>query len=166
MTEAVLIKLGWVVAAVIAYGLLRWRLMAATHNFRVRAGREADRWAGDPRVPEHMQRALQGAADRMYRPLTPWLVVVAALVVVLTPTRKFERLFDSMGRSMDPAVRGDVFRLNARLAFAAVTTSPFASFVAIVVLSIGLLVSNSVAAVEKRIAGVGGAFPLRARSAA
>ena len=166
MTEAVLFKLGWVVAAVVAYGLLRWRLMAATHNFRVRAGREADRWAGDNRVPENMQRAMQGIADRMYRPYVPWFVVLGLSVAVLTPTRRFERLFDRMERSMDPAVREEVFRLNARLAFAAVTTSPFAFFVAVVVLLIGLLVKNSVAAVEKRIASVSGAFPLRARSTA
>ena len=53
-----LIKLGWVVATAVAYGLLRWRLMAATHGFRVRVGREADLRAGDPRVPEYVRCAL------------------------------------------------------------------------------------------------------------
>lgn len=158
MTEAVLIQLGWVVAAVVAYGLLRWRLMDATHGFRVRAGREADQWARDPRVPEHERRALQGMADRMYHPLTPWLVVLATLVVVLGPSGRLIR----STRPVDPEIRNDIARLKARLVFAAVATSPLACLVAGVVLLAGLLVRNSVAALEERIAVVGGAFPRRA----
>ena len=155
MTEAVLIKLGWVVAAVVAYGLLRWRLMDATHGFRVRAGRDADFWARDPRVPEHEQRALQGMADRMYRPLTPWLVVLATLVVVLVPSGRLSRWM----RPLEPEIRSEIARLKARLVFAAVATSPLACLVAGVVLLAGLLARNSVTALGERLAAVGGAFP-------
>ncbi len=158
MTEAVLIKLGWVLAAVVAYGLLRWRLMDATHGFRVRAGREADSWAGDSRVPEHEQRALQGMADRMYRWSTPWLVVMATVVVMLKPSGKFSALT----QLLDPEIRGDITRLNARLVFAAVATSPLACLVAGFVLLAGLLVRNSVTALGERLAAVGEAFPRQA----
>ncbi len=65
MTEAVLFKIGWVVLVLLGYGLVRWRLMVATHEFRVRAGCDADRWAADPRVPETMRPAIRGLADGM-----------------------------------------------------------------------------------------------------
>ena len=157
MTEAVLIKLGWVLAAVVAYGLLRWRLMDATHGFRVRAGREADQWASDPRVPEREQRALQGMADRMYRWSTPWLVVVATVVVMLKPSGRLS----TFRQTSDPQIRNDITRLNARLVFAAVATSPLASLIAGIVLLAGLLVRNSVTALGERLATVAEAFPGR-----
>ena len=158
MTEAVLIKIGWVAAAVLAYGLLRGCLMLATHGFRVRAGREADFWAGDPRVPDHEQRALQGMADRMYRWSTPWLVVVAAVIAMVKPSGSFT----AWTRLLDPAIRNDIVRLKARLVFAAVATSPLACLAAGFVLLAGLLARNSVAALGERLAAVGAAFPARA----
>ena len=78
--------------------------MDATHGFRVRAGREADFWASDPRVPEHEQRALQGMADMMYRWSTPWLVVMATVIVLLKPSGKFT----AMAQLSDPEIRNRI----------------------------------------------------------
>lgn len=155
MTEAVLFKIGCVVAGLIGYGLVRWRLMKATHEFRVRAGCDADRWATDPRVPEETRRALQSLADGMYRPMMPWLVVLATLIAVFMPYRRFEALM----LSLDPGIRKDIARLNARLFFAAIATSPLAGFFTLFILLVGLLVRESFEAVGQRIQAVAGTYP-------
>ncbi len=66
ITEAVPFKIGWVVAALVGYGLVRWRLTHVTHAFRVRAGCDADRWAADCRVPQTRRQALHNLADRSF----------------------------------------------------------------------------------------------------
>ena len=158
MTEAVLFKIGCVIAGLIGYGLVRWRLMKATHEFRIRAGCDADRWAADPRVPEEMRRALQGLADGMYRPMMPWLVVLGTLIAVLMPYRRFE----AVTLSLDPRIRGDIARLNGRLVFAAVATSPLAGLATLFILLVGLLGRESFEAVGQRLQAVAGIYPLRA----
>ena len=158
MTEAVLVKIGCVVAVLVGYGLVRWRLMKATHEFRVQAGCDADRWAADPRVPEDMRRALQGIADGMYRPMTPWLVVLGTLIVVLMPHRRFE----AVALSLDSGIRKDIASLNGRLFFAAVATSPLAGLATLSILLIGLLVRESFEAIGQRIQAFAGFYPLRA----
>ena len=162
MTEAVLLKIGCVVAILVGYGLVRWRLMHATHEFRVRAGCDADRWVADERVPGEMRRALQGLADGMYQPMTPWRVVLVTLIVVLAPHRAVGPKFEVMMHRLVPEVREDIARLNVRLIFAAVTTSPPASLVMIFVLLMGLLVGQSIEAVRKRLEAIAGTYPLRA----
>ena len=158
MTEAVLFKIGCVIAALIGYGLIRWRLMKATHEFRVKAGCDADRWMADSRVPEETRRGLQGMADGMYRPMMPWLVVLGTLIAVLMPHRRFEAVM----LSLDPGIRKDIARLNVRLAFSAVAVSPLAGLVTLFILLLGLLVRESFEAVGQRIQAVAGIYPLRA----
>ena len=162
MTEAVLLKIGYVVAALIGYGLFRWRLLEATHDFRVRAGCDADRWAADERLPVEIRRALKGLADGMYRSTTPWLTVLGTLITVLMPYRLFEHKYEAVIHSLSPEIREDFARLNVRLFFAAVTTSPLAGLVIVFVLLIGLLARKSVEAVRERIEAIAGIYPLRA----
>ncbi len=164
MTEAVLFKIGCVFAVVVGYGLVRWRLMQATHEFRVRAGCDADRWAADPRVPEKVRRSLRGLADGMYRPMTPWIVALGILIAVSMPHGRFGREFEATMRSLDPEVREDVVRLNIRLAFAAAAASPLASLAVGLILLAGLLVGRSVEAVGKRIEAAAGTYPLPLRA--
>ena len=158
MTEAVLFKIGCVVAVLIGYGLVRWRLMKATQEFRIRAGCDADRWAADSRVPEETQRALQGLADGMYRPMMPWLVVAGTLIAVFMPYRRLEAAMPSL----DPGIRKDIVRLNVRLVVAAVATSPLAGLATVFILLMGLLVRESFEAIGQRIQAVAGTYPLRA----
>ena len=162
MTEAVLLKIGCVVAILVVYGLVRWRLMHATHEFRVRAGCDADQWVADERVPEETRRALQGFADGMYRPVTPWLVLLVTLIVVLAPHGALGPKLEAMMRRLAPDVREDIARLNVRLIFAAVTTSPLAGLAMVFVLLMGLLVGQSIEAVRKRLEAIAGTYPLRA----
>ncbi len=158
MTDAVLLKVGYIVAAVVVYGLLRWRIMKATHEFRVRAGCDADRLAAGEDVPEKMQRALRGWADRMYRPATPWLIVLGMLIAVLIPHRQLGREYDTMLRELRPEIRGEAARLHARIVFAAVTTSPLASLAAVLILLAGLTVWTSVESLERRIEAIAGTY--------
>lgn len=157
MTEAVLLKIGYIVAAVVGYGLLRWRIMVATHEFRVRAGCDADRLAAGEDVPEKMQRALRGWADRLYRPTTPWLIVLGMLVVLI-PYGQLGREHDAMMRSLPSEIRGEAARLYARLVFAAVTTSPLASLATMLILAVGLIVWSSVESLKRRIEAIAGAY--------
>ncbi|MXW91811.1 MAG: hypothetical protein F4114_18105 [Rhodospirillaceae bacterium] len=160
MTEAVLLKIGYIVGAVIVYGLLRWRIMAVTHEFRVRAGCDTDRLVAGGGIPADMQRALQGWADRMYQPTTPWLIVLGMLIAVLMPYQQLGRKYDAMMRSLPSEIREEVARLNVRLVFAAVTTSPLASLATFLILVVGLIVRRSVESLKRQIEALVGAYPL------
>ncbi|MDE0372497.1 MAG: hypothetical protein OXI73_08135 [Rhodospirillales bacterium] len=164
MTEAELFKIGCVVAALIGYGLIRWRLLETTHDFRVRAGCDADQWAADRSLPMEIRQSLQGLADGMYRSTMPWLIVLGTLIAVLMPYRLVGRKYDAAIRSLSPEARKDFARLNVRLFFAAVTTSPLAGLVILFVLLVGLLVRTSVEAVRERIETFAGIYLLQARA--
>ena len=151
MAEPVLIKIVTVVAVVIGYGLLRWRLMVATHEFRTRAGCEADRLASDPQVGDEMRATLTALADAVYRPVTPWIVVTVLTIGMLWPVgalRKVE-LPD------DAEIAKRIVRSKLRLIFALLTTSPLAFILAIVVLVAGLLIHSSVNAVIDIVSAAG-----------
>ena len=154
MTEPVLIRIACVVAAVVAYGLLRLRLMRATHEFRVRAGCEADDWAQDPRVSPDVRTTLRALADMAYRPAAPWLVLLGMLVGTILPLRKLSdtRISD------DAAVATKIVLLKLKLVLALIATSPVVCVLAGVVLMIGLLVHSSVGAVRDNISAAGDRF--------
>lgn len=155
MTEPVLIKLGYIVAGLAIYALLCWRLMRGTHEFRVRAGCEAVRWARDSRVTPAVRTALDGLAGMAYRPFTPWLLLLGLTVAVLLPRRVSERLFGSIEISDDAEVAATVARLKLRLLFALIATSPLACLFAFVVLVIGFLARSSMDALGERLSTVG-----------
>lgn len=156
MTEPVLIKIAYVLAAVIVYGLLRWRLMLATHEFRVRVACEADRWAEDPRVNPKIRISLAGLADAAYRPATPWLILIGLTVSMCLPLHRTRiRLSDV---SDDAGVAAQIFQLKLKLLFALITTSPSACVLAMIVLMIGLLVHKSVITIKDSVSAAGDRF--------
>ena len=154
MTDAVLIKIGYLVAAVVAYELLRWRLVLATHEFRTRAGCEADRWAADPRVHPRMRTTLTAIADNAYRPSAPWIVLSGWVFMLFLPPG---RLRDTEV-SDEPEVTVAIGVLLAKLFFAAILTSPLACVLAVVVLAAGLLLRGSVEALARYVAAAGDRF--------
>ena len=151
MNDPVLIKIAWAIGVVIAYGLLRWRLMAATHEFRVQAGREADRLAADPRVPPETQAMLTRLADKAYGFFTPWLVLLALIVAMTFPLRESRRT----GIADDGEIAADVVEVKRKLVVALITASPLACALAAVVLTIGLLLRGSVEALARSVAAAG-----------
>ncbi len=159
MTEPVLIKLGYIAAGLAIYALLCWCLMWGTHEFRVRAGCEAVRWARDSRVTPAVRTALAGLADVAYLPFTPWLLLFGLTVAVLLPRRIGERLFGRIEISDDAKVAATVVRLKLRLLLALITTSPLACLFAFVVLvigfAIGFLARSSMDALGERLSTVG-----------
>ncbi len=72
------------------------------------------------------------------------------------------RAVETAASPLDPDTRTHLARLNVRLAFAAVTTSPLASLAGVLILLAGLLVRRSVEVVGQRIEMVTGTYPLRA----
>lgn len=154
MTEPVLFKIACVIGAVIAYGLLRLRMMKATHEFRIRVGCEADRWAEDPRVDPMVRASLTSLADMAYRPVTPWLVLCGLIVAVLLPLHKLP----DVRFSDDVEVVSEVVQIKLKLLFALIATSPLACVLAVTVLMIGLLVRSSVSAVRDSISAAGDWF--------
>lgn len=153
MTESAWIEIGYIVAGVAVYALLRWRLMRATHEFRVQTGCEADRWARDSRVEPAIRASLAGLADRVYRPLTPWLVLLGLAVATLPPRRTIKRFHLTV--SDDPDVAATVVWLKLKLFFALITTSPLACVLAILVLALGLSVRSSLDAWKEHVSMAG-----------
>ena len=151
MAEPVLIKIAVVIAVVVGYGLLRWRLMVATHEFRIRAGCEADRLALDPRVGDEMRASLTALADAVYRPAVPWIVVTVLTVATLLPVGALRNV--EWPDDAELAMR--IGRSKLRLVFAVLTTSPLAFILAIIVLVVGLLIHSSVNAVIDIISAAG-----------
>ena len=152
MNDPVLIKIAWAIGVVIAYGLLRWRLMAATHEFRVQAGREADRLAADPRVPRDTQAKLTRLADMAYGLFTPWLVLLALIVAMTFPLRESRRA----GIADGGEIAADVAEAKRKLVVALITASPLACALAIVVLTMGLLLRGSVETLARSVAAAAG----------
>lgn len=145
MDDPVLSRLVWAFGAVVVYGLLRWRLMVVTHEFRVRTGAEAYALGqqADPKRPEG--RALMSLAERAYRPTTPWLLVFALIGAVLRPNASRR----SPARNAEAASAPR--ELNVRLFLALVSTSPLASVFALLVLAVALLWQNYVEALRDGI---------------
>lgn len=143
MIDPALVKIAYVLAAVIAYGLIRLRLMRATHEFRVQVGCEAGRWAENPKVEPRMRASLNRLADMAYRPLTPWALLIGLIVATFSPSGKF----DDLKISDDEEVAKKVVELKLTLFFALIATSPLACLLAAVILAIGLLARGSVSAV-------------------
>ncbi len=90
--------------------------------------------------------------------MTPWLVVLATLIAVLTPSARLMRTLEVV----DPKIRMDIARLNARLVIGAIATSPLASLSAMVIVLAGLLVRMSAETVGQRVGAIAGTYPLRA----
>ena len=155
MTESAWIEIGYIVAGVAVYALLRWRLMWATHEFRVQTGCEADRWARDSRVEPAIRTSLAGLADMAYRPFTPWLVLLGLTVAMLLPCRTIERFYSNLTISDDPDVAAAVVRLKLKLLLASITASPLACVFAILVVVLALSVRSSMDALKERVSMAG-----------
>lgn len=154
MTEPVLVKIGYAVVAVVAYGLLRWRLMWATRDFRIRVGCEADLRADDPHVKPWVRASLAGLADMAYRPTVPWFLLLGLAITMILPFRKLDR----SELSDDPAVAAEVGLLKAKLVLGLISTSPLACVFAAAVLTLGLLTRRSVDVIGERVSAAGDRF--------
>lgn len=137
--DPILSKLVWIFGAVVFYGLLRWRWMRATHDFRVRTGVAACAYAQDGNTKRAEGEVLAFWAERAYRPTTPWLLVLALLGAVLRP------------KSAQHSAPQEAQQLNVRLFCALISTSPLASLLALVVLAAALLWRSYVEAVRDGI---------------
>ena len=151
MVEPVLIKMIAVIAVVVGYGLLRWRLMVATHEFRICAGCEADRLASDPRVGDEMRASLTALADAVYRPAAPWIVLTVLTVAMFLPVDALRNV--ELPDDAEFSMR--IGRSKLRLVFALLTTSPLAFILGVIVLMVGLLIHSSVNAVIDIISATG-----------
>lgn len=153
MDDPILTKLAWAFGAIVVYGLLRWRLMVATHEFRVRTGVAACAFARKADATRAEGRALVFLAHRAYRPTTPWLLVLALLGACLRS--------NSGRRSVPHEER----QLNVRLFWALISTSPLAFLLALLVLAAALLWRSYVEAVRDGITAAMGLVQSRVGAA-
>ena len=121
-------------AALLAYGLFRWRLMRATHDLRVAAGREALRWAASPHVPDRSKASLLTMSERMYQTTAPWL----ALAAVGGAAFRFSKPPVPDAIPAGERTAQHILRLNLRLILLLITTSPLASAIGVAVVLSGL----------------------------
>lgn len=129
--DPLLLQAAWVPALVILYGLLRWRLMVATHDFRTRVGCEADRMADDERLDEWTRATLSSLADRAYGPTAPWLIVLGVVIAAILPRTTDARQLDD-----------EVASLLLKLFVAVLSTSPIAFALASVVFVLCLVLRS------------------------
>ena len=157
MTDDVIVKLIYIGVAVIGYGLFRWRLIAATQDFRKKIGIQADRWGRDERVDPQVRNTLPFLADMAFRPATPWLVLGGLIIAMLTPVRKdHEAILAEIAD--DAEVAKEIIRLRLGLLLALITTSPLALVLALAVLVVGLLIRASLVMIEDSISMRGDRF--------
>ena len=160
MTDAVIVKLIYISVAVIGYGLLRWRLIAVTQEFRIRMGIQADRWGRDERIDPQLRNTLPFLADMAFKPATPWLVLVGLINATLMPLRKdHETILAEI--SADTEVAKKIIRLKLGLMLALITTSPLAFVLAFVVLVVGLPIRASLVMIGDSISMRGDRFLTR-----
>ena len=145
MDDPILSKLVWAFGAVVVYGLLRWRLMVATHEFRIRAGAAAFALGQQADQKQPSRRELAFLAERAYRATTPWLLVLSLLRAVLGPNqRRRSSTHNAETASVPP-------ELSVRLFWALISTSPLASILALLVLVAALLWRSYVEALRDGI---------------
>lgn len=151
MVEDLLIVVTQLVILVFLYGLLRWRIMQTTHPFRIQVGREAKRLSSDDRVTERSRKSLDVMADMMYRPIAPWLVVIALVWAAFQPSRSAAKNI----LSEDKVIAKEVLGLKLKLIFALITTSPLACLVGAFVMAMGLVFRSSVVVLSEVISAAG-----------
>lgn len=161
MDDPILSKLIWAFGAVVVYGLLRWRLMRATHDFRVRTGVAACAFARDADATCTQGRVLAFLAARAYRPTTPWLLLLFLLGAVLRPN--WGR--SAADRAQAASAPQELLQLNVRLFWALISTSPLASVLALLVLAAALLWRSYVEAVRDGITAAMGLVQSRVGAA-
>lgn len=132
-----------VMAVLFFYGLFRWRLMRSTHAIRIKVGREAIRWADNPRIAERTRVSLRKMAEMMYRPVSPWLVVAALTRAAFCPARRY----DANMISKDQETAEQVLHLKLKLILLLITTSPLACTVGVLAVLLGLALRISVTSV-------------------
>ena len=133
-----LISLYLFLALILIYGLLRRRILHATHGFRVEAGQDAIRLSRKNGLDEEIGRNLRVLVYAAYRPLTPWILLIG-LLASLVPTR----LAPPDAHSSGPAIGRDAIQLRTKLFFALISTSPFAFLLAAPILTVALAVRSS-----------------------
>ena len=151
MDDLILSKLLWAFGTafgtVVVYGLLRWRLMVATREFRERTGEEAYAFGQQPDPKQPEAQVLAYWAERAYRPTTPWLLVFSLLAAVLRPNSGRR----SSTNNAEAASSTQALRLFVRLFWALISTSPLACILALVVLAAALLWRSYVEALRDGI---------------
>ena len=160
MTDDVIVKLIYIGVTVIGYGLLRWRLIAVTQDFRIKIGIQADQWGRDERVHPQVRSALPILADMAFRPATPWLVLVGLINAMRKPVRKNHAAILAE-ISADAEVAQAIIRLRLGLLLALITTSPLALVLALAVLIVGLLIRTSLVVIGDSISMLGDRFLVR-----
>lgn len=151
MSEQPLLTIVQVFLVLLAYGFVRWRLMRTTHTFRIRVGREAMQWASDLRVTERTRKSLTIMTQMMYRPISPWLVVIALVWAAFWTSKSAAKNI----LSEDKVVAKQVLGLKLQLIFALITTSPLACAVGAFVMIIGLVLRSSIAVLSEVISVAG-----------
>ena len=133
----------WIWGVVFVYGLVRWVMMAATHDLRVRAGVEAVMLSRNKDVPETTRSIFRLLVERAYSPFVPWLLVLGVMLACLLAWRRRKQR-EAMLRWTRTDLGQEAMRVKGRLFVVALSTSPLASIVCVVLLTVILLFSMSI----------------------
>ena len=128
--------------------------MSATHDSRARVGREADRWAEDPRVDPKVRESIVLLADAAYRPATPWIILPGVIVGMVSSSGRPH----AVGLSDDPEVSRKLVVLKLKLLPALITTSPLASMFAVMAVMVAVPAHSSCNTIGDGISEAGDRF--------
>ena len=145
MIDPVVIKLIWVGAALVAYGLFRWRWLVATEDFVISAVQDAERWGQSPGTSAFAKDLVERFSNAAYRPFATWCIALfVSCGVVVAVIRDLRRKHSASAQ--DDAADEEA-RMTFRLLVAVLTTSPIALVLVVVVFCLGLLFQGSAKAV-------------------
>ena len=153
MIDPTLTKLLFLIPAVLAtYGLLRWRLMRATQNFRVSSACEAIDLLDRHDLPAVARKVLEAQIQWAFDGTLPWKILMGAIYFAATPARfrrwKNRPVFPS------PELESRYFLVSGKLGAANLATSPIAALLLGVLLVIYLLAVASLFRVRFMLSAV------------
>ncbi|MDE0193687.1 MAG: hypothetical protein OXQ90_20240 [Gammaproteobacteria bacterium] len=144
MIEPVVVKLIWVGAILLTYGLFRWRWLVAMQDFVISAMQDAERAAQSTTTSAFAKDLVERFSNAAYRPWATWrIAVLVSCGMIVAVIRNLHR---SSPPAQDDAADDEAL-MTFRLLVAVLTTSPIALALVFVVLCLGLLLRGSVRAV-------------------
>lgn len=139
MTDPVVVKLIWLGAVLVAYGLFRWRWLVATQGIVIRTVQDAERWSQSRGASAPTKDLIARLTNAAYRPLAIWCIaVVASLGVLVGAVRGLRKHNAARSEAADEEAV-----VTLRLFCAALTTSPITLVLVAAACCLALLLRGS-----------------------
>lgn len=141
-----LIALAAVFGPIVAYGLLRYRVISATQDFRLSAGKKALDLVENQQLPEGARILLLRMATSAFDGRIPWQFTFCLIRSVFSRRRVTEDLHEIE----DVKLRNAFHVTVAKMVFANLLTSPLAFLLCVATLAFGTLTLGTIQSIISR----------------